>query len=176
VVNGVTWNATYWLASGTGTAGNTQAYSTDGIIWQVDQNNSSATLFSGNTGLALASRKSSQTTIAQSVLQAETVSLQTQITTLANQQIGVGQTWQNVTASRAASVAYFNTTTRPIIVIITNNQVANNGNYIYVNGVIITQSSFSAANSISLTAIVPPGASYIFSTTSLNLLSWFELR
>ena len=62
IVNAVTWNATYWLASGTGTAGNTQAYSTDGIIWQVDQNNSSATLFSGNTGLAVAARKSGGST------------------------------------------------------------------------------------------------------------------
>ena len=173
VVNGVTWNATYWLASGTGTAGNTQAYSTDGIIWQVDQNNSSATLFSGNTGLALASRKTGQ------IAQAQTASLQTQITTLANQQIGVGQRWQRVLASRAAGVAYVNNTQRPIEVLITmyNPNAGYNGFFAYLDGSDLGVMIGVQYNYIPISFIVPIGSSYSVGVFgSAVIYNWVELR
>ena len=95
---------------------------------------------------------------------------------------GQSQTWQNVTASRTITTTYYNTTARPITVVIQfsyNGTPANLGQ-LTVGGVLITfgQTNSAYINAASGTAIVPPGASYVFSATSGSLAigAWLELR
>jgi len=88
--------------------------------------------------------------------------------------LGMGQTWQDVTASRAGGVIYTNTTGRPIAVAIsTSNGAA--VNFLKVNGVEVSISVGNGANPFSTAlAIVPPDGTYEFSPTSIY--KWAELR
>lgn len=90
--------------------------------------------------------------------------------------IGVSQSWQNVTASRAFNTNYYNTTGKPILVSINlyNGGGASVG--LLVGGQLIgTCYQPGIANGYAqLTAIVPDGASYSCGGTTLG--SWFELR
>lgn len=78
--------------------------------------------------------------------------------------IGVGQTWQNVTGSRASGVTYYNTTGKSIMV--------------YMQNAGVTSATFGGVtwtptNSALDGFIVPPGGSYsIVGTLSV----WLELR
>lgn len=80
--------------------------------------------------------------------------------------LGVGQTWQDVSASRAVGTTYTNTTGRPIFV-----------NYVSTSAVTVTImiGGVSIASMYSPTTfIVPGGATY--SITSGTLQKWAELR
>ena len=96
--------------------------------------------------------------------------------------IGVGQTWQDVTASRAYGTTYTNSTGRPITVVISfgyNGSAAVLGQ-LTVSGVAIQFGQINSAyiNVDSGTAIVPSGATYVFTATSgsLGISKWLELR
>ncbi len=104
-----------------------------------------------------------------------------------DQVLGLGQTWQNVTASRAInSTSYTNSTGKPIqiIVVVTNNASSSFGFALSVNGATVSSSycynTTSAGNvSTSLTVIVPIGATYTVlagSVLAANLVTWWELR
>lgn len=86
--------------------------------------------------------------------------------------VGYGQTWQDVTASRASATTYYNTTGRPITWIIT---MALNANVQpSINGVNVAASAVNSnVNRNSLTVIIPPGASYVITGT---ISAWAELR
>ena len=97
--------------------------------------------------------------------------------------IGYGQTWQDVTASRAQATTYYNTTGKPIYVQIAfgGSSGASARGLIYVNGTLVVYGSEStaAANLSTAGCIVPAFASYYtgnsggtFSTITL----WTELR
>lgn len=91
--------------------------------------------------------------------------------------IGVGQTWQDVTASRAAGTTYTNSTGKPIFVMISvyNSQAANIL-LVTVSGVLISavgQSTWD--NSTQASFIVPDGATYS-ATSSSGVRIWAELR
>jgi hypothetical protein len=96
--------------------------------------------------------------------------------------IGYGQTWQNVTGSRAINTTYYNTTGKPITLVIYYgyNGTAGNNGQITIGGVLITwgQTNSAYINAASGTAIVPAGASYVFSASSgsLSIGAWLELR
>ena len=80
--------------------------------------------------------------------------------------LGYGQTWQNVSASRAANTTYYNTTGKPIFVsILSGSNVAQN---VTVNG--ITSSLWT----IGCTFIVPNNGTY--STNTISGAVWSELR
>jgi hypothetical protein len=85
--------------------------------------------------------------------------------------VGVGQTWQNVKASRAANVTYTNTTGKPIMVVIseTDNNVAAT---LTVNGVIVCYAT-TFSNDVPMSAIVPNNGTYIFNA---GFIHWVELR
>jgi len=93
--------------------------------------------------------------------------------------LGVGQTWQDVTGSRALSTTYTNSTGKPIMIQI---QASLNAGSIYtltINGVVINR--FGAPNlngQCPLSAIVPAGATYSAAVTSGagSLSLWTELR
>lgn len=91
--------------------------------------------------------------------------------------LGYGQTWQNVTGSRAAATTYYNTTGRPITVSVTNASAAGNSTSLTVNGIVVANAYISAAASsqISAVAIVPPGGSYSVAITGA-IGVWAELR
>jgi hypothetical protein len=98
--------------------------------------------------------------------------------------LGVDQTWQNVTASRAVSTTYTNTTGRPIVVAISGSigSFANYNIVLSVDGVIVEAPAGSlngdgaAPNSVS--AIVPNGATYRVAPNAgtLSINYWVELR
>ena len=86
--------------------------------------------------------------------------------------LGYGQTWQELTASRAAGTTYYNTTGKPIMVSI--NETSNSPQNITVNGVVVARGQYFTTSSVSgqLSTIVPPSASYVVS----NMTNWAELR
>lgn len=94
--------------------------------------------------------------------------------------LGVGQTWQDVTASRNLGVTYTNTTGKPIsVAVVIGTNVINNGNVatIVVDGVSVTSFSlYSYADSSFF--IVPAGSTYAINNTSGNATKnkWSELR
>ena len=83
--------------------------------------------------------------------------------------LGYGQTWQNVTASRATGTTYYNTSARPIYALVCT---GSSGASLVVNG--ITSVAITAYST--LTFIVPPNTSYQISGTLNTGISWLELR
>lgn len=81
--------------------------------------------------------------------------------------LGMGQTWQNLTASRTWSVTYTNTTGKPIQVGVELEHTTNVK--FYVNNIEVVNSSKTAV----AWAIIPPGATYL---AHGNIVSWMELR
>lgn len=89
------------------------------------------------------------------------------------QSLGYGQTWQNVLASRAANTTYYNTTGKPIHVLIQNSGYTGSLTYV-VNGLTVI-AGFNAGY-VPASFIVPPGGSYSQSVTTITNTSWYELR
>ena len=86
--------------------------------------------------------------------------------------LGVGQSWQNVTSARSPGVTYTNNTGRPIQVLINANL---NAGSLVIGGVVIpiNDSDFYAQPSF----IVPNGSTYRVNLgTSGFILTWAELR
>jgi len=89
---------------------------------------------------------------------------------LNDQAFGVGQSWQNLTASRAAETIYTNTTGKPIQVAISYN---GNNAYFDIGGVEIYMPDYTAFGFAFF--IIPNGTTYrIWNQISIN--SWSELR
>jgi len=96
--------------------------------------------------------------------------------------LGINQTWNNFTASRAIGVNYVNTTSFPIAVIISGSMNVSAASVtLLINGANI---SFFAGGTASvcqqtITAIIPVGATYIAQPNSagvFTLNTWSELR
>jgi len=86
--------------------------------------------------------------------------------------LGVGQTWQDVTASRTSGVTYTNTTGKPIQVNVSGG--ATGWLYAYVGGIKTGETySYSGYSVGSLTFVVKEQQTY-YVTGTRN--SWFELR
>jgi hypothetical protein len=95
------------------------------------------------------------------------------------QSLGFGQTWQNLTGSRALATTYYNTTNRPILVNVTSAPSAGSSVQTFtVNSIEVSR--FEQTTSIGLkattSAIVPPGGTYSASMTNFTLSNWAELR
>lgn len=96
-----------------------------------------------------------------------------------NNALGVGQTWQDVSASRLSGVTYTNTTGRPIAVSFTRFITAGGtASTLTLNG-IVTQSrghtGSSAGSGHGYDFVVPNQATYSI-TTGGGTTSWLELR
>jgi hypothetical protein len=103
-------------------------------------------------------------------------------TTQTDSATGYGQSWQNLTASRAYTTIYTNTTTKPIFVIVSF-QSASNADAIefQVNGVIVWhgQTNTPGGNYYEgLSVIVPPGGTYqlVAVGPASGIKVWAELR
>lgn len=99
----------------------------------------------------------------------------------ADAQIGVGQTWQNVSASRARNTSYQNTTGRSIMVSVTYNGGTSTAFQASVdNATWVTVSNamnINAAQRLFATAIIPPDHYYRITDGSTGSVeTWAELR
>lgn len=97
--------------------------------------------------------------------------------------IGVDQTWQNMTGTRAGSVTYTNSTEKPIQVNVTVRNTGSSGGVsvgLQIGGVLVGTSSIplnvSTTSYAFVTGIVPPGATYLAGITNGLLDTWAELR
>ena len=85
--------------------------------------------------------------------------------------LGVGQTWQDMTASRTTGVTYTNSTGKPIMCSVQNNW----NTTITINGVAI--GTVTVVNSFTpYTFIVPDGHTYLATGTKGPWFKWSELR
>lgn len=90
---------------------------------------------------------------------------------------GVGQSWQDVSGSRALGTTYTNTTGRPIALSLRTSPINSSFVNLTVGGVLIARrwGGETWAPEIPVFGIVPPGATYVV-TGSNALQSWCELR
>jgi len=136
----------------------------------------SSVVISGDTSGAI-------TLAAPSVAGTNTLTLPASTGTVAltSQVLGVGQTWTDVTSSRALGTTYTNSTGRPITIAIAQNSTSSGGfgGAIVINGASLPQ-NYSYASTAGylnwLTYIVPAGATYSCSSNATSLNSWYELR
>jgi len=96
-----------------------------------------------------------------------------------NTALGVSQTWQDVTASRALNTTYTNSTGKPIMVIV--GCISAGGAYdptIVINSTTLNRFGAAVNNGAYALAsfIVPNGQTYSITATSATLASWSELR
>jgi hypothetical protein len=102
--------------------------------------------------------------------------------TLSSLALGYGQTWQNLTGSRALGVTYTNTTGRPIFVSVYGVGSPNNGILsATVDGVVIGHQGFGAiasgVSNATITFVVPAGSTYrADNINGATLNAWCELR
>ncbi|PVZ89973.1 hypothetical protein C9426_00910 [Serratia sp. S1B] len=93
------------------------------------------------------------------------------------QDFGVGQTWQNLTASRVVETSYTNTTGKLIIIKVYFTQTSAGDIAVYVNGFSVVIANMNG-QSYTLSCEVPAGAAYKLSASpaTINLWRWAELR
>lgn len=84
--------------------------------------------------------------------------------------LGVGQTWQDVTGSRAVGTTYTNSTGKPITVIIYHTGTTK---FVYVGGVAI--GSTNTTVTMPFTIVVPNGVTYS-TDAGTTIVKWSELR
>jgi hypothetical protein len=101
-------------------------------------------------------------------------------TSAASSAIGVGQTWQDVTASRSTGTTYTNSTGRPIQVNVVMGTYTDAAVYmtLTVDGLPVAKYGYGRAGAGSngngiCTAIIPAGSTYVMTGTWTN---WYELR
>jgi len=88
--------------------------------------------------------------------------------TVADGGIGYGQSWQDLTASRALNTVYTNTTGKPIQLWLGFVRAASWAVSFSVDGV--------ASGSAGYCPIIPPGSTYSVSASGISEIKWLELR
>lgn len=94
------------------------------------------------------------------------------------QLLGVGQAWQNLTASRSLDVTYINTTGRPIIVqVYCISTVAGGYSFFAIDEVPAGLGYYpTASGTLATYGVVPAGSKYRVSVSGANLNTWKEYR
>jgi hypothetical protein len=91
--------------------------------------------------------------------------------------VGYGQTYQDVLGSRALGTTYYNTTGKPIIVVVSG---TNGTSYVYtptVNGLGLSTNGWDGNSRTNVSFVVPVGASYSVAVSGTGTLNtWRELR
>ncbi len=90
--------------------------------------------------------------------------------------LGVGQTWQDVTSSRSSGVTYTNNTGKPIQVSISIKDNGATGLSFLVNGNVIVRTGDLYSASFPINVIIPNGATYMLSMNQNTIDIWAELR
>jgi len=114
----------------------------------------------------------------KTIVTAGELELKANITDL--KEIGVGQTWQDVTGSRVQGTTYTNSTGKPIVVSVGTNSSSNSINYtyLYVDSKLVAADTNQGGNSwrTSVEAVVPNGSTYMASFSGNSYAAWHELR
>ncbi|AVJ30154.1 hypothetical protein CLM73_25345 [Achromobacter spanius] len=100
------------------------------------------------------------------------------INALIAQAFGIGQSWQNVGASRAPDTNFTNSTARPIVLSVAVSLSGANGRcIIYVDGR-VTQDAFNPSASATLGGqiVVPAGSTYRVVPVAGAIAAWWEYR
>ena len=87
-------------------------------------------------------------------------------------EVGVGQTWQDLSGSRSAGITYTNSTGKPIGISI--DQSGDGKVSLSIDGIQAARMEGISGASLTLSSIVPVGAEYRVIGASVS--SWFELR
>lgn len=93
--------------------------------------------------------------------------------------LGYGQTWQDVTSSRALATTYYNTTGRPIQISVSMNGFGGGAStaQLTISGVVADQAYATASGATTIRAIVPANASYSLVNGGYGAIAaWTELR
>lgn len=92
--------------------------------------------------------------------------------------LGYGQKWTDFTGSRAIGTTYYNTTGKPIQVSVNVSPTVTGHVWITVGGVQMDGSGYPSSGTAVeyVTAIIPPGNSYVVNSSGATLNSWSELR
>ncbi len=92
---------------------------------------------------------------------------------------GVGQSWQNVLASRVSGTTYTNTTSKTITVYVEISSADAETNTIQVDDIVLSSGDWGISGMRSVVSFpVPSGSTYKFTTANANSMirSWSELR
>ena len=92
-----------------------------------------------------------------------------------NQDLGVGQTWLNMTSQRAFGQTYTNTTGKPIQITVSVLSASGIGLDISINGVPVRFCSGYGTTNLTGSIIIPVGSTYNLEPNG-TLLKWAELR
>ncbi|MNR05096.1 hypothetical protein D3C85_1211050 [compost metagenome] len=87
---------------------------------------------------------------------------------------GIGQTWKNVSASRAFNSNFTNTLTRPINIAVSAN-AASGGSLmqLFVEGIIVSAATTpNNLTTVTVSGIIPPGALYAVNVTAAMAGGW----
>lgn len=92
-------------------------------------------------------------------------------------EIGVGQTWQDVTASRVLGTTYTNSTGKPIMINVWSNGANSTTASLTINGTVIDSYSVNTSTGAlaKIHGLIPDGAAYSVSMTPA-VSKWYELR
>ena len=96
--------------------------------------------------------------------------------------LGVGQSWQDVTASRAKATTYYNSTDKPIFVVITGNLSGSQETLILTIGTVVVWSQNidgeNSSTNVVVSGIVPSFHTYSVTTNGddTTISRWVELR
>lgn len=99
-----------------------------------------------------------------------------------NRDFGIDQYWQDVTAFRAMSTMYFNTSTRPMIVVISGNPSGLPETLsLLIDGIVVWNQNIDGENTstnVVVSGVVPPSSNYMVTTNGDNttISRWVELR
>lgn len=93
--------------------------------------------------------------------------------------LGINQTWQNLTASRALNTTYTNTTDRPIQLMVDVRDSGGVGSLTFdINGITWTVTDPVGGDVIPIlfSPIIPANNTYRLASSGVNLHKWLELR
>lgn len=96
---------------------------------------------------------------------------------LSDQDFGVGQTFENIASSVISGTVYTNVKSRPILISVIIPATASQSASISVGGVLAASGSTSATNAQgkTISAVVPPGATYsIVYTSGITSILWLS--
>jgi len=92
-------------------------------------------------------------------------------------EIGVGQTWQDLSGSRSAGITYTNSTGKPINLFLVIEDGGNSGSTFSIDGISLTYGNLANLQNESISLVIPNGVQYgNLQLNGNNIRHWLELR